>query len=350
MDTVNMNEMDTVNMNEMDTVNMNEMDTVNMNEMDTVNMNDTPNNITADLLLKLTISKENLTEKIELVTNYPFLLPILYINHNEKDKILDELETLYGSSIDNNIVYKWITSKKDSCSYTSLSEFNYLYGFTFDVGSVDSLIIYKNIKELSKDYSYLLISLRYGLDKQESIIMYNEIPKMNIKLLNKDELEKYLPYKQVIQNNNHKEKYITIENKNSENNWKIGIDYGNDYCLLCNEVLNKNELDNIVNGELCTKNISKLVENMFNKYILSNIQVNEKENIETYNKTIESISRLPFSENPDEYILIVQNHFKNILHETDYKYFCIYLEYIKELEVWDISNVIKYIKEYFGNL
>lgn len=265
----------------------------------------------------------------------------------KKKEIIDGINDIFGADSTSAIVtriHEMINIDTDNkrTKVSSLAMFNYLYGFQVDIGFVD-----KSITELSKDHNYILINASCNLNKEDAIIMYKNIPRMDTKLIHKDMLAEYVPYtsypvKTV------KEPVRMVDNKAPT--WKVGIDYNNGYCTLFTTVMDEAERDRFLAGKVyapCDMNIFDIEMRRRWAFRLNE----EKEGSDIVEMRVAKIASIVTSAfSKDKYLTIkrlIMQLKEWLISPREEKYFNIYMENAVELQEWSIDFLTDYIKDYF---
>lgn len=266
---------------------------------------------------------------------------------DKKQEILNGLDGIFGADSTSAIVTKIrkmasIDTDNKMTNVSSLAMYNYLYGFQVDYSFVD-----QPLTNLSKDFNYVLVNASCNLDKEDAIIMYKTIPRMDTKLIKKDMLEEYVPYteypiKPV------KEPVRMINNKAAQ--WKVGIDYNNGYGTIFTMTMDGKERDKFLAGKLyapCNASIFDI--EMRRRWAF---RLNEdKENSEIVSSRVAKIPAMvtdAFSK--DKYLTIkrLTDTLKEwLINDNELKYFNVYMENATELQEWTVDFLSDYIKDYF---
>ena len=308
-------------------------------------------------LIEEIIVKKNLVmpfhAQIYGLTILPDLYHILNVGltheewHNKKQEILDGLDDIFGAESTMAVVNKLrqmisIDTDAKANNVSSLAMYNYLYGFTADYNFVD-----KKLTELDKSYNYVLINASCNLDKEDALIMYKNIPKMDTKLLKKEMLPDYVPYTDYPVKST-KELHHVINNKSHK--WKIGIDYNNGFGTVFVEELDDKEIKKFLAGKLYASCNSSMFEiEMRRRWAF---RLNEDKEgadvVETRISHIPGIVSDCFSK--DQYLTIKRLTEKLqdwLINKNEQKYFNIYMENATSIEKWDKDFLSDYIRTYF---
>ena len=225
---------------------------------------------------------------------------------------------------------------------SSLAEFNYLYGLTPDTSRVD-----KEFSSLDKSFGYLFVNANHHLEKEDSIIMYREIPKMQTKLLNKDTLKDYVPYDSYPVKKVDKSYYLI---ESGAGKWKVGIDYNNGYYTLFKEEFTKEGIDRIIAGEVCGS-ISPIrfeIE-LYKKWLYK--ELDNKRDMSAYGTLLTKITNIvreSFSKDKfDTAKKLLKKLHPFIEHPSEEKYFKYYVENVATVNDWTLERVHDYILDYY---
>ena len=266
---------------------------------------------------------------------------------HKKQEIMDGLDEIFGAESTMAVVTKLrqmvsIDTDKKLNNVSSIALYNYLYGFTVDYNFVD-----KKLSELDKNFNYVLINASCNLDKEDALIMYKNIPKMDTKLINKEMLPEYVPYTDYPVKS-AKEPHRIVDNKATK--WKVGIDYNNGYGTVFIEQLDNAEIKKFIAGKLYAScNASMFEIEMRRRWAF---RLNEdKEGADIVNVRISHIHGIVnecFSK--DQYLTIKRLTEKLqewLVNKNEQKYFNIYMENAVNIEKWDKDFLSDYIKTYF---
>jgi hypothetical protein len=265
----------------------------------------------------------------------------------KKQEILNGIDEIFGADSTSAIVTRIrnmvsvdISNKQTKVS--SLAMYNYLYGFRVDFAFVN-----QPLTNLSTDFNYVLINATYNLDKEDAIIMYKNIPRMDTKLISKDMLSEYVPYttypvKPV------KEPVHMVNNKAKQ--WKVGIDYNNGYGTVFTEVMDETERDRFLAGKLYESCSATLFDiEMRRRWTFKlNEEKETADIVETRVSKISGIVNELFSK--DKYLTInrLTERLKEwLINDKELKYFSVYMENAVELQEWSVDFLANYIKDYF---
>lgn len=285
------------------------------------------------------------------------VIPSLYhtlnvgLTHEEwetkKQEISDGIDKIFGSDSTSAIVTRLrnmvsVDTNNKQTKVSSLAMYNYLYGFRVDYAFVD-----QPLTNLPKDFNYVLVNATCNLDKEDAIIMYKTIPKMDTKLISKDMLSEYVPYT-TYPIKSVKEQVHMINNK--ANQWKVGIDYNNGFCTIFTMIMDEKERDKFLAGKLYGSCDSTLFDiEMRRRWAFRlNEEKESTDTVETRVSKIPGIVNDVFSK--DKYLTIkrLTDRLKEwLINDKEFKYFNAYMENATELQEWTVDFLANYIKDYF---
>lgn len=271
-----------------------------------------------------------------------------------KQKILEKLNLIFGENSYAKSYQELVkiintdTSVKLN-NVSAISKYKYLYGFTFDFSLIDT-----DIKNLSQDYNYLLINATYGLDKLDSILMYNDIPKMDTKLVCEDMLSKYIPYK-YFPVKQAKSEYNEIVNLKKSNPgdlvWRIGIDYNNGFCTISREILTVDQKNKFLDGKVfgSISSIKFQIDLIKLWYLNFSEEKEDKNKIPDKRKVLMNLVEENFSEKNKSLTI---SSLKNKLHSElispkEKIYFDYYIDNAINIEEWNKEMLFNYLSDYF---
>ena len=265
----------------------------------------------------------------------------------KKEEIIGGLDKIFGTESTSAIVTRIrdmvsVDTDTKRTNVSSLALYNYLYGFQVDYSFVD-----QPLTNLPKEFNYVLVNASCNLDKEDAIIMYKTIPRMDTKLIKKDMLNEFVPYtdypvKKV------KEPIRLVNNKAKE--WKVGIDYNNGYGTIFTMILDETERDKFLAGKLyapCNASIFDIEMRRRWAFRLNE----EKESMEIVSSRVAKIPGIvsdAFSK--DKYLTIkrLTDRLKEwLIDPKEEKYFKVYMENATDLQEWTTDFLSDYIKDYF---
>ena len=287
------------------------------------------------------------------ITVLPSLYYILNVGltrdewEDKKREILEGIDNIFGADSTSAIVTRLrkmitIDTNNKQTNVSSLAMYNYLYGFITDRAFID-----QPLTNLPKDFNYILVNATCNLDKEDAIIMYKNIPRMDTKLVSKDMLSEYIPYT-TYPTKTAKEPVHIIDNKAKR--WKVGIDYNNGYCTIFTMIMDETERDKFLAGKLYESCSASLFDIEMRRRWAFRLN-EEKESadiVETRISKIIGIVTDMFSD--DKYLTIkrLTERLKEwLINEKELKYFNVYMENATELQEWSIDFLTNYIKDYF---
>ena len=265
----------------------------------------------------------------------------------KKQEIINGIDSIFGSESTSAIVTRIrdmvsVDTDNKRTNVSSLALYNYLYGFQVDYSFVDQLL-----SNLPKDFNYVLVNASYNLDKEDAIIMYKTIPRMDTKLIKKDMLDEYVPYTSYPVKS-AKDPVHMINNKAAQ--WKVGIDYNNGYGTVFTMIMDETERDRFLAGKLyapCNASIFDI--EMRRRWAFRLNEEKEASNIvEARVAKIPAIVNELFSKDKFLTIKRLTDKLKEwLINDKELKYFNLYMENAAELQEWTADFLTDYIKDYF---
>ncbi len=265
----------------------------------------------------------------------------------KKEEIVNGIDGIFGAESTSAIVTRIrnmvsIDTDNKRTNVSSLALYNYLYGFQVDYAFVD-----QPLSNLPKDSNYVLVNASCNLDKEDAIIMYKTIPRMDTKLIKKEMLAEYVPYTSYPVKP-AKDPVHMINNKASQ--WKVGIDYNNGYGTIFTMTMDEKERDRFLAGKLyapCNSSIFDI--EMRRRWAF---RLNEEK--ETSNIVESRVAKIPAIVNDafskDKFLTIkrLTEKLKEwLVNNKELKYFTLYMENATELQEWTSDFLSDYIKDYF---
>lgn len=267
--------------------------------------------------------------------------------NDKKQEIIEGIDELFGADSTSAIVTRIrnmvsVDTDNKRTNVSSLALYNYLYGFYVDHTFVD-----QPLANLPKEFNYVLVNASCNLDKEDAIIMYKTIPRMDTKLIKKDMLDAYVPYTDYPVKP-AKEPVRLINNKVSQ--WKVGIDYNNGYGTVFTMIMDEKERDRFLAGKLYAPcNASIFDVEMRRRWTFRlNEEKESSEVVASRVAKIPSIVSDAFSK--DKYLTIKRliDRLKDwLINDKELKYFNVYMENATELQEWTADFLTDYIKDYF---
>lgn len=285
------------------------------------------------------------------------VIPSLYhtlnvgLTHKEweskKQEILKGIDEIFGADSTSAVATRLrnmasVDTDNKQTKVSSLAMYNYLYGFHVDYTFVD-----QPLTNLPKDFNYVLINATCNLDKEDAIIMYRTIPRMDTKLISKDMLSEYVPYT-TYPIKSVKEPVHMVNNKAKQ--WKVGIDYNNGYGTIFTMIMDETERDKFLAGKLYEPCSAALFDIEMRRRWAFRLN-EEKESTDVVETRVSKIPRIvndAFSK--DKYLTIkrLTDHLKEwLISDKEFKYFNAYMENAVELQEWNVDFLANYIKDYF---
>ena len=287
------------------------------------------------------------------LTVIPSLYHILNVGltHTEwtekKEEIVNGIDDIFGAESTSAIVTRIrnmvsVDTDNKRTNVSSLALYNYLYGFQVDQSFVD-----QPLTNLSKEFNYVLVNASCNLDKEDAIIMYKNIPRMDTKLIKKDMLNEYIPYTDYPVKR-AKDPVHMINNKSKQ--WKVGIDYNNGYGTIFTMIMDETERDKFLAGKLyapCNASIFDIEMRRRWEFRL-NEEKEASDIVEARVAKIPSLVNDMFSKDKFLTIKRLTEKLKEwLISDKELKYFNLYMENATELQEWSTDFLSDYIKDYF---
>lgn len=345
-----------------------------------------PIDIYGEALTVLLIREPYIILPIRLITfvliNHPFMLNVIQCKHNQeswevlRQQIIESIDNDY-SSIPQAKQLKQLLSQQtlDQRLCSSFHLFHYLMGFYFKPETTGKTgeELKPIIHQLMSSGIIISINASYNINRKDSIVVYQDVPRSNTKILNESTIDKfnsfyYSPVRQTVNtaydildaNTFKKLERIPKDYKQS----LVLISYNDDNNLQTNHyTIAHYGKTSTLDYKLTQEFISfKAIRTISPKLLSYYIQESFYESIYTNELTIENLKRsytqlmntisstFNTTNNPAEFInkLVdeVKHNYTELIPNEELKWFRFYLSKLNRINPYNLSSVLEYTLAY----